>query len=1073
MNIYSLLLFTSFLIYLYLGFQMLRVRPMPRPSRIFFVLCLAFAHWSFCITFLFSTPTKEGAFFWMDLSSLAWSFIPALLLHFSLVLSGWEQKIKKNLLPLLYLPGVLFVWREFTSNVIAVDFRLKSYGWTGINPIDSPWFIGFTSYYLIFVLTSAAVLYSWRRKTESPREKQQAKIIIFAVLCSVLLTFINETLLPAMDIHTIPKIPSLFTLIWALGMWYAITKYRLMDLSKAFTGEIILEELLEKLLQTTIENSGARRVVILLEEDGELLIQGEVTANPGIQKVLHNIPLEESSSLPFTLVRQVEASKERLIIDDLQKEEVFLDDPYLSQKRPSSLILQPLLYRGSLKGILYLENDQTPYVFTPERLEAIERIISQVVLSLENASLYANLQRSHDRLSEWNTMLEETIEERTMALRNLMDNAGQGFLSFGRNLLVHDQYSAECEKLLGDSIARERFSSLLFPQNKDEQEMFEEIFLQICREREEQRRDIYISLLPEEVELYDRNIHLEYRMIKSHPDREDQDVMMVILTDITKRRELEAMMEEEKNIFEMVVRVVSNFNDFNATLREFRQFCSTSLEEEYRGQDPTKVFSSIYRKIHTFKGSFHQFGMSTLAQHLHELETRLSQQREAVGSVSITMLKEIVNGEEMKDYLDESLLLLKTILGDTFYLQENALIIDTESLERIEDRIVELLEPAEIHLLLPELKRLRWKPFSEMLKGYPAYVNRLSNQMEKFIYPLEIEGGEMRVDLEVYRDFARSLGHVFRNAIEHGIESPEERALAGKKEYGHITCRLSSESDWIVVEIADDGQGISMERLEEKALEIEGLSPQSLSQEDLLHLIFLEGCSTEEEVSHLSGRGVGLSVVKREVERLGGKLEVKTQLNEGTTFTFYLPREIDEPMGKISYFELIRVFLKTARTILDKQCGILIEDPSRGNLSITNSLPLYARTTILPLRGVITGRLILTAERELCSYMLDHFALFEVEDSEREDCYDDLLAELLNTIIGNSLKTKFGQENLLITGQAEKLKSENALLTFDGKGMLTYRVALEQGSLSFTFLPGVRDFSTTSTLFEGEEDLDS
>lgn len=1055
MNIYSLLLFTSFLIYLYLGFQMFRIRPMPRLSRIFCILCFAFAHWSFCITFLFPAPHKEAASFWMKCSSLGWSFIPALLLHFSLILSGWEQKFKHYiLLPLLYLPGVLFIWREMTAYVTAKDFVLMSYGWTGVTPTDSPWVIGFTLYYLIFVLSSTVVLYKWRKKTESPREKKQAQIIIVAVLCSVILTFINETLLPLMGIHSIPRIPSFFILIWALGMWYAITKYRLMDLSHSFTGEIVLEELLEKLLKTILENSGAKRVVILLEEDGEMLIQGEVDTSIERCKVLHHIPLKESSALPCTLLKEAESTSHRLLIDDALKEEASTLDPYIQKHRPRSILLWPLLSRGELMGLLYLENNTTPYTFTPERVEILQRITSQVIVSLENATLFSSLQRSHDRLSHWNQRLEETVKERTTAIKILLDNAGQGFLSFGQNMLVDEEYSVECENLLGESIGRESFPALIYPHHREDRELLEEMLEEIFEEKEPMRQRVYMSLLPEEVLFDERSIQLEYRWIEGEGG-ERQDTMMVILTDITEKREMESLIEEEKSIFEMVVRVVSNFSDFNVTIEEYQDFCHDFMAELHCTRDPLEVLDTIYRQIHTFKGSFHQFGLSNMVHRLHMLETEIKEKRCSLEPLDLHHLEQLIPREEMLSWLDESLALLKNILGDFFSLQEKTIVIDEESLQKIEEHMMNTLDPAEIVLLLPKLKKLRWKPFCEALKTYPDYVKDLASQVEKCLYPLEIEGGDMKVDLAYYRKFTKTLGHVFRNAMDHGIERPEERRALGKDEKGRIECRLFQENGSLVVEISDDGRGISTEEMKGGG---ELSSAEHMSSQEILQKIFEEDYSTREDLSHLSGRGVGLSAVKEEVHRLGGKIHVDNRPGEGVTFMFSLPLEDHGVRPSISYDHHFLLFLKGAKRVLEEQAGLVMERPVQSRINITHRMRLFDLTTILPLKGMIRGRLLFTVERELCSYMLHHFALWDVEEEEQEDSYNDLLAELLNIIIGRSLKSHSEWGDLIVTGIGEQLKASQASLKYGGEGMLTYIEKTHKGSLGFSFLPGTGDF---------------
>ncbi len=251
MNLYSLLLFTSFIIFIYLGVTVLGKKARSRLTVIFCILCFAFAYWSLCITFLFPAPTREAAFFWIKVSSPAWALIPALFLHFTLLLTERVQAYRYNPAHyLIYLPGLLFAWREITSQLTVIDFSLESYGWNGLPPMNSNWFHAFNAYYLGFVLLAVFFLVKWRNRSASRRQKKQANIVIITVLTTVALTFLNETMLPFWGITRFPKIPSFLTLIWAFGMWYAISRYRLMELTPALASDEILDNIQDMLLLT-------------------------------------------------------------------------------------------------------------------------------------------------------------------------------------------------------------------------------------------------------------------------------------------------------------------------------------------------------------------------------------------------------------------------------------------------------------------------------------------------------------------------------------------------------------------------------------------------------------------------------------------------------------------------------------------------------------------------------------------------------------------------------------------------------------------------------------------------------
>lgn len=160
---------------------------------------------------------------------------------------------------------------------------------------------------------------------------------------------------------------------------------------------------------------------------------------------------------------------------------------------------------------------------------------------------------------------------------------------------------------------------------------------------------------------------------------------------------------------------------------------------------------------------------------------------------------------------------------------------------------------------------------------------------------LEIEIPESaEIDQYVCEELENCLGHIVRNCIDHGIESPEDRVKAGKAPEGLLKLTLSLEDkDTLNLNVRDDGRGINTQKLKEK-LSSTGLmtenSMENLKEEQLLDLIFMDNLSTKDSTSELSGRGVGMAAVKESIEKLGGKISVTSTLGEGTEFQITVPR---------------------------------------------------------------------------------------------------------------------------------------------------------------------------------------
>ena len=150
---------------------------------------------------------------------------------------------------------------------------------------------------------------------------------------------------------------------------------------------------------------------------------------------------------------------------------------------------------------------------------------------------------------------------------------------------------------------------------------------------------------------------------------------------------------------------------------------------------------------------------------------------------------------------------------------------------------------------------------------------------------LTLEGTDTEIDRNILQIISDSLIHLIRNAVAHGIESPEARKQAQKPVEGTITLKASNENDTVIIEIRDDGQGVAIDKVRQRAVQRGLLTAQQadqLSEEETVMLIFEPGFSTVEQVNAISGRGVGMDVVKKALDTIGGKIVVQTRAGEGS-----------------------------------------------------------------------------------------------------------------------------------------------------------------------------------------------
>lgn len=214
--------------------------------------------------------------------------------------------------------------------------------------------------------------------------------------------------------------------------------------------------------------------------------------------------------------------------------------------------------------------------------------------------------------------------------------------------------------------------------------------------------------------------------------------------------------------------------------------------------------------------------------------------------------------------------------------------------ERQEDTVL-LSASQRLNQLTTELQegmmKARMQPIGTLWTKLPRIVRDLAKSCGKQVR-VEMDGKETELDRTIIEALKDPITHMVRNSIDHGIERPAVRTAAGKRAEGVLQLRAFHEGGLVNIEISDDGAGIDPERIRQKALSRGLISPEQaarMGEHDVMQLIFLPGFSTAEQVTHLSGRGVGMDVVKTNIEKVGGSLVLQSRLGEGTSFRLKIP----------------------------------------------------------------------------------------------------------------------------------------------------------------------------------------
>lgn len=287
------------------------------------------------------------------------------------------------------------------------------------------------------------------------------------------------------------------------------------------------------------------------------------------------------------------------------------------------------------------------------------------------------------------------------------------------------------------------------------------------------------------------------------------------------------------------------------------------------------------------------------------------------------------------------------------------------------------------HRLYDQALKVRMRPFSEGVTGFPRMVRDIGNSLGKRVR-LEIAGAATRVDRDILERLEAPLGHLLRNAVDHGIEMPGVRIGQGKAEEGMVRVEAHHNAGALQILVSDDGAGIDVELIRARVAERRLADEQTaarLSESELLEFLFLPGFTMKQEVSELSGRGVGLDVVRDMLKQVGGKVTITSALGEGTTFQLRLPLTLSvirallveiggEPYA-FSFGQIVRA-TKIPTTAVSTVEGRQLFDLDGEQVGLVAAHQILGHD-ILPASGETLSVVILTGPEGTYGVMVDRF----------------------------------------------------------------------------------------------------
>lgn len=490
-----------------------------------------------------------------------------------------------------------------------------------------------------------------------------------------------------------------------------------------------------------------------------------------------------------------------------------------------------------------------------------------------------------------NFRVHKHVTDQARLTEVLVNSLGQGFLFFGRDGLCGAVYSQACLDLF-EAVPSGKPITEILKIPPDQAEDFKDWVDVLFQPDHALGFDDVIRFFPQFFpHSQQRRVALVYRPILG-PDGGLFRVV-VIATDQTEEFAARQAAKRQQNFAEMICRIFKDRNQYQSTMAHVREFLGSSERKDISLVDAPRLL----RQIHTLKATVKQFNLIDFGDVLHEAENDLRRPEITTDEMFVQQLRGVRQkiGDALARVTDE----VSSLIGTEYEWRGNVREVGEDDLysfavemrtRQVDDKI--------IHLYLDTIAAV---PIRDCFHSFERELRELAGILDKQVKPIKFLGSNPRVLTRPIQEFLFSLTHICRNIVDHGIETPVTRMARGKDAAGQvtITCRIlnegcGSDQEQLQIVIADDGNGIDPSRVRAKlsSLDPEG-SWRFEDDQTVIQRILMQNFTTAENVTAISGRGIGMEAVELEVRKLNGSIHVSSQLYKGSTFDIRVPYRID------------------------------------------------------------------------------------------------------------------------------------------------------------------------------------
>jgi two-component system chemotaxis sensor kinase CheA len=657
------------------------------------------------------------------------------------------------------------------------------------------------------------------------------------------------------------------------------------------TGEIIVsavdqKEALQKALETMFTKTMVQQASVYLFEDNNLTLKSCVPPLEGYK------PEDAIKFDPGQGIAGISVKEKRIIfIENTAESELFMQESEADE--PKALLCVPLLDGNKALGVMNFSGEVDKVHFEKSDFEFAESIARSVTITIKNIHM-------REVIEEQNRTLEHKVEERTQELQaktndilNMLENMHQGLFTIIKGGSIHHEYAAYLETIFDTTqIANTDFMDLLFSKAKIGNDQLDQITTGMD------------AIIGEDEMMWEFNSHLLIHEFSIELNGKEKilavewdpiifndviDKVMVTVRDITELKALEREAAGKKRELDIISQVISvdqeKFSDFISSAYQFIAE-NSELIWKSANKDP-EVLALLFRNMHTIKGNARTYGLSAITNEVHNAENTYSALRsdDAAPWDQGLLTSELKSVESI---LEEYVHVCKNVLSRdiTSNNEERKYNIKSSELETIFNLIQSLdtnkslddkyaKDIGEVKSIISSLNSVS---FHDAILDTCSSLESIAVQLSKEKPKIEFTGGETLINKDSVGLLNNVFSHILRNSIDHGIETSEEREKKGKASFGTISIDVKSLDDKFLIHIKDDGQGLNLEKLQEKGEESGILkSGEKPTVNQLASLIFESGVSTKGNVSSISGRGVGMDAVKKFIEKEGGSVKIQTE----------------------------------------------------------------------------------------------------------------------------------------------------------------------------------------------------